>query len=270
MMLAIVLTLLTTTAAKPVAVPAQTQSLEIRTSRPTAALASFVAEAYMKEHPEVTVVVSPCQSCGLKSLILGLCDLALWADDGLEDEIQELADAHHVKLQATGIYLDGIVPVVHATNPVQNLTLKQLRDIFSGKITNWKDVGGNDAPILVKTWPSTTSTFEVFKRHVLGDDAVITPAAKEPEGGPRWHNDFDINGIGYVGMMGVKSLKALAVDGVTATAETVRSGKYIIVRHQAVYQRVPSTPLAAAVVDTFLAADQGQSFVKKAGNVPVR
>ncbi len=270
-MLAAVLTLLTTAAQPVAAAPAQpAKSVEIRSSRSTAALTAFIAEAFMKDHPEVTVVVSPCQACGLKSLILGLCDLTLWADDGLDDEVEQLAAAHHVKLRATDIYLDGIVPVVHPTNPVNNLTLKQLRDIFAGKITNWKEVGGTDAPIAVKTWPSTSSTFEVFKRHVLGDDAVITPNATIPEAGPRWHNDFAPNAISYVGMMQVKNLKALDVDGVKATAATVRSGKYIIVRHQAVYQRVPSTPMAQAIIDTFLAADKGQTFVRKAGNVPVK
>ncbi len=245
------------------------ESLEIRGSGSVLPLAQQVAEAYMTDHPDAIVVVSSGGNRrGLKSLILGTCEMAMSGTE-VPEELQKLAADMKVELMSTEIYEDAVVAVVHPHNAVRDLSMSQLRDVFRGAITNWSELGGKDAPIVVTTHESTSGTFEIFKRAVLGDDAVITPQALVTH-----HDDFEKSiteeAIGYTGFHDAGPLKALTVGGVAANVGTIASGKYPIRRTLRLYERKPETDIGRAVLGYFLAPDKGQAFVRAMGDVPVR
>ena len=174
-------------------------SLEIRGSGSVLPLAQHVAEAYMLDHPDSIVVVSSGGNRrGLESLVLGTCEMAM-AGTQIPDDIEKLAAENKVELVSTDIYQDAVVVVVNPKNPIKDISMKQLRDVFRGAITNWSELGGKEAPIAVVTHDGSSSTFEVFKRAVLRDDAVITPKALVPE-----HEAFEQTitetAIGYAGL----------------------------------------------------------------------
>ncbi len=244
-------------------------SLEIRGSGSVLPLAQRVAEAYMTDHPEAIVVVSSGGNRrGLKSLILGTCEMAMAGTD-VPEELEKLASDMKVDLMSTDIYRDAVVAVVHPHNPIRDLSMSQLRDVFRGAITNWSELGGRDAPIAVTTHEPTSGTFEIFKRAVLGDDAVITPQALVTH-----HDDFEKSitedAIGYTGFHDAGPLKSLTVDGIAANVGTIASGKYPIRRTLRLYERKPETAIGKAVLDYFLAPDKGQAFVRAMGDVPVK
>lgn len=244
------------------------QSLEIRGSGSVLPLAQRVAEAYMADHPDSIVVVSGGgDRHGLKSLILGTCEMAMSGTDVPED-LSKLASDAKVELTATDVYQDAVVVVVHPSNGVRDLSMRQLRDVFRGAITNWREVGGKDAPIVVTTHEPTSSTFDIFKKTVLGDDAVITPTAVLTH-----HEDFQNaiteNAIGYTGLHDTGALAVLSIDGVAANVGTISTHRYPIRRTLRLYQRKPESDIGRAVLDSFLAHDKGQAWVRSMGDVPV-
>jgi phosphate transport system substrate-binding protein len=247
------------------------ESLEIRGSLSVLPLAERVAEAYMADHPgSIVVVSSGGNRRGLKSLILGTCEMAM-AGTEVPEEIQKLAEENKVELTSADIYQDAVVVVVHPDNPIKDISMKQLRDVFRGAITNWSALGGKDAPIDVITHSGDSSSFEVFKRSVLGDDAVITPKAVIPA--PN-HDAFvqsiTPTAIGYAGLHVQGRLKVLTVNGVEPDVATIASARYPIRRTLRLYQRKPESAIGKAVLDYFLSPDKGQAFVRQMGDVPVR
>jgi phosphate transport system substrate-binding protein len=276
-----------------IAVP-QGPHVEIRGTLAMGAVARAVAEQYMKDHPEAVVTVSGGGTYrGLKSVIVGTADVAM-ATDLVPDELLEMAASKHVTLESRPAFSDAVVVVVHPDNPIKKLSMRELRDVFSGKVTRWAELGvqlgtatgrpatvarGRDAgladagappepDIVVLTLASNSSPYETFKKHVLGDDSVITPRAQEVEFGA-FDGAVTEGAIGYTGLRQVGRLKALPIDGVVPSVETVRSGRYPIARQLSLWVRTPATPAVASVLESFL-SDKGQRLAESLGNVPVK
>lgn len=246
-------------------------SLEIRGSGAMGQLARTIAEQFMAEHPGTIVTVQTCgANQGIKALIVGTCQIAMGTNE-IPEELEKLARANNVKLKRTDVYRDAIAVIVNPANPIRSLTLKQIRDIFRGAVTNWQEVGGSDAPIEVLTPHATSAAYEVFKRRVLGDESVITPKAAVIDS-RQVKERLSVTSITYVGLSQAANLglPEMTVDGVSPSTATVQSGKYPIVREMSLYQLAPSTTLGDQVVEYFLAPDKGQKFIAKAGNVPVK
>jgi phosphate transport system substrate-binding protein len=222
----------------------------------------------MTDHPNTIVAVSSGGNRrGIKSLIVGTCDMAMAATD-IPPDLERLALERHVQLIGTEIYHDAVVAVVHPSNPVWDISMHQLREVFRGAITNWKQLGGKDAPIVVVTQDPDSGTFDIFKKAVLGKDAVITPKAiVTPDDEFTEHVTEDA--IAYTSEHDMNELKILSIGGVRANVRTVVSGQYPIRRTLRLYQRKPITPLGKALLDYFLAPDKGQAFVRTLGDVPV-
>jgi len=249
--------------------PVMSESIEIRGSGSVLSLAQRVAEAYMHDQPKAIVVVSSGGNRrGLKSLILGTCEMAMAATE-VPPDLEKLAQDRKIELVSTEIYRDAVVAVVDPRNPIKDLSMKQLRDVFRGATTNWNELGGRDAPIVVTTHEPTSVTFEIFKKVVLGDDAVITPKALVTH-----HDDFEKSitedAIGYTGFHDAGALKRLTLGGVAASVGTIASGHYPIRRTLRLYQRKPETAIGKALLGYFLAPDKGQAFVRLMGDVPVK
>jgi phosphate transport system substrate-binding protein len=226
------------------------------------------AEGYMVDHPEAIVTVSGGSTTrGVKSVLVGTADVALVTGQ-VSEELEKVASDRKIQLARRDVYRDGVLIVVHPQNPIADLPMWRLRDIFRGQVTNWKELGGKDAPIVVVNHEAHTGAFETFKRQVLGDEAVVTPRARTVP-----YKDYakavGENAIGYIGKRGLGSLKVISVDGISATPETLGSGKYPIQRRLSIVYREGAPAPVMKLVDYLLAADKGQAIVRSMGNVPV-
>ena len=234
-------------------------------------IAQLCAEKFMDQHPDVNISVRGGGSgVGIAALIDGTCDIAM-ASRPMKTKELKSARGKGINPLATVIAKDGIAIIVHPSNPLAEITLAQLKDIYTGKISNWKDVGGKPGKIVVISRDVASGTFEVFKKIVLkgaktradalmlaSNKAVATTVEKTP------------GAIGYVGLGYISSkVKALAVDGVEPTKETVVSGKYKLARPLYLYTDGKPTGLAKEFID-FVLSPEGQEIVDKIGFVPVK
>jgi phosphate transport system substrate-binding protein len=167
---------------------------------------------------------------------------------------------------------DGIVPIVHPTNPVKNLTIAQLKDIYTGKVTDWKDVGGKKGAIVVVSRDATSGTHEAWSELVLNHEPVVGAASSQIssqavlEKVATTPDAIGYDGIDYV--EGASRVKSVSVEGVKASAATVSDKSYKIARPIYMFTRGnPSAPVVE-FVDLML-GPEGQAFVKEAKLVPV-
>jgi len=250
---------------------AERKTLVLTGSTTVLPIAQLCAEKFMDQHPDVNISVRGGGSgVGIAALIDGTCDIAM-ASRPMKTKELKSARGKGINPLATVIAKDGIAIIVHPSNPLSEITLAQLKDIYTGKISNWKDVGGKPGKIVVISRDVASGTFEVFKKIVLkgaktradalmlaSNKAVATTVEKTP------------GAIGYVGLGYISSkVKALAVDGVEPTKETVVSGKYKLARPLYLYTDGKPTGLAKEFID-FVLSPGGQEIVDKIGFVPVK
>jgi phosphate transport system substrate-binding protein len=169
------------------------------------------------------------------------------------------------------VALDGIAMVVHKSNPVGALTLEQIRDIYLGKIKNWKEVGGADMDIIVITRDTNSGTFETFEKLVMNKQKITDGAEVVGSNGQsRSRVQSTPGAIGYVGLGFVEGVKDITVNGVEANAKTIQSGDYPIARPLFMYTNgypKMGSPLYRFVT-TYL-TEEGQEMVEEIGFVPV-
>ena len=184
-----------------------------------------LSEAFMEANSKVTVTYNPTGSgTGIQAVQEGRCDIGL-SSRALKDE--EKASG----LQETVLAYDGIAMIVNPANPVEDLTLEQIADIYTGKITNWSELGGSDSEIVLigrEAGSGTRSGFEEivevkdlcqYRQELSSTGDVIATVAQNP------------GTIGYASLASVKeTVKAVKVGGVTPSEETVKDGTYAIQR----------------------------------------
>jgi phosphate transport system substrate-binding protein len=229
------------------------------------------AEIYMSKHPEVSIQVTGGGSgVGIAALINGTTDIANASRPMKQAELEKLKSRYNTLGVEIPCAKDGITIFLHESNPVQELTLKQLSDIYSGRVTNWKDVGGKDAAIKLYGRENSSGTYVFFKDEVVKTDyaascqtlpgtAAVVNAVKK-----------DVNGIGYGGAAyaeGVKHCKVkkdASSTGYLPTNETVASNQYPISRYLYMYLRSRPTGDTKAYVDWIL-SPEGQNVVTEVG-----
>ena len=165
--------------------------------------------------------------------------------------------------------IDGVAVAVNPKNGVSGLTKAQLKDLFAGKITNWKEVGGNNAPISLYVREDGSGTRETFEERAL-DKGKSTPSANvvNSNGAMKTAIANDPNALGYVGIGHLdKSIKGLAVEGATPTQENAASGTYPVTR--LLYMNTKGEPqgLTKAFVD-YIYSESGKKHVSGAGYIP--
>jgi phosphate transport system substrate-binding protein len=245
-------------------------SIVIKGSTTVLPIAQGTLEAFMKKHPEVQISLSGGGSGeGIKALIDKTTDIATSSREIKKEEV-ELAKTKNINPVANVVANDAIVPVVHPKNKVKNLSIDQLSQIYQGKITNWKEVGGEDLKIVVISRDSSSGTFESWDHFVMkkakvapqaqmlaSNGAIVTAIAK---------NRYAIGylGIGYVN----KSLKPLQVNGVTASIATALSKEYPMSRELYMYTDGDATGNVAKYI-AFVKSAEGQKIVVKEGFVPL-
>ncbi len=235
-------------------------------------IAKAFASYYMSKHPEVNVTVSESGSgYGAKSLVNNACDIADMSRFMKDSEFKD-ALANGVMPVATVVALDGLAVVVHPSNPVKDLTLEQVRDIYSGKTTNWRQLGGPNLPIVKIGRETSSGTYEIFQEKVMRGTKVAGDAETVgSNGAQRQSVQSTPAAIGYLGLGYVdETVKAVTVEGVEATPKTVVSGKYPIARPLFMFTNgypEMGTPLYQFV--TIYASRDGQAIIKKIGYIPL-
>jgi len=238
------------------------EDLRIDGSTTVLPIAQRAVEVFMKKYPDMKVFVTGSGSgTGIKALMDGTTNVATSSREAKEDEIAG-GKAKGVILEAHKIAFDGIVPVVHPSNKLADITLEQLRDIYNGKIKTWKELGGADRPIAVVSRDTSSGTYEVWEEKVLKKDPVRADALLVASNGQAVQTIAQNRvGIGYVGIgYADKSVKFLKVNGKTATIASVRDISWPIARPLFMYTNGKPTGAAGKFID-FMFSQEGQKIV---------
>jgi len=231
-------------------------------------LAEKLAEAFSVRHPKVQITVQGGgSSVGVKSAGQGTVDVGAASRAVKDSEKQEFPDVVvHI------IARDGIAIVTHPDVPVDGLTKEQVKGIFAGEITNWKDVGGADRPIIVVAREEGSGTRGAFEEMVMGKKGppIVDTAILQPSNGAvRTTMSTTPDSIGFLSFGYLDaSVKALAIDGVEATAEKAASGEYPVVRPLNLLTKGEPTGLVKAWLD-FIMSDEGQKIAVEEGYIAV-
>jgi phosphate transport system substrate-binding protein len=251
---------------------AQAAKITVDGSTTVGPIAKAFAEYYMSKNPGVNITVSESGSGnGAKSLINGTCDIATMSRF-MKDEEFKAAVEKGVFPMSTVIAVDGLAVIVHPSCPVQGLTTDQIRDIYMGVITNWKDVGGPNVPIVLISRDTNSGTYESFETLVLNKQKISDRAEYVGSSGAiRARVQSTPAAIGYVGLGFVdKTVKALKVNDVYPDNVSVTSGAYPIVRPLFIFTN--GYPKMGSHVYSFLnlyLTQKGQEIIEEIGFVPV-
>ncbi len=231
-------------------------------------LAEKFAEAFMAANPDVEITVQGGgSSVGVKSAADGTANIGMASRDIKDSEKTEFPD-----LNVVVIARDGIAIVASPEIPVENLTIDQIKGIFGGTITNWKEVGGPDAAIIVVSREEGSGTRAAFEEMVLGEDVLITDTAilQPSNGSVRTTVSTTPNSIGYLSFGYLdESVKAISVEGVAPTEENASNGTYPIVRPLNMITKGAPEGAVKAFLDFILSAD-GQAIVSEEGYIAVK
>jgi len=246
------------------------ENVVIKGSTTVLPIAQAALETYMKVHPGVNISLSGGGSGdGIKALIDKSTDIANSSREIKDKEIT-LAKERGVNPVAHTIAIDAIVPIVHPKNKVQGLTIDQLSQIYQGKITNWKEVGGDNLTIIVVSRDSSSGTFESWG-HLVLDNARVTPKAQLQASNGAVVQAVSKNryAIGYIGLGYLNtSVKALTVNGITASAKTALSKEYPVARPLYMYTNGQPAGEVANFLK-FVLSPAGQKLVAGEGFIPL-
>ena len=251
------------------------QSITLKGSDTVLPLAQAEAEEFMLANSEKSVSVTGGGSgVGITALIDGEVDIATASREMKPDEI-DAAKAKGINPVEHTIAYDGISVIVNPQNSVYNLTFSQLRGIYNGTISNWKEVGGQDRPIVVISRDSSSGTYEYFKEAVLQGDEYRADALTQPAtGGIVGEVAQNPNAIGYIGVAYLdNTVKALNLDAgngsIAPTSENIISGAYPLSRPLYFYTNGEPSGLTKEFID-FVLSETGQTIVSDVGYFPVQ
>jgi len=251
---------------------APTDKIVVDGSTTVGPIAKAFAEYFMQQHPGVNVTVSESGSGnGAKGLINGVIDVAAMSRFMKANEYQA-AVAKGILPVAHVVALDGLAVIVHPGNPVQGLSLEQVRRIYLGQITNWSEVGGPNAAIVVVSRDTNSGTYETFAHIVMQEQRMAASTEHVgSNGAARARVQSTPGAVAYVGIGFLdRTVKAVPVDGVLPDKKTIVSGRYPIARPLFLFTNEypkPGSPLYAFT--TLHLTKRGQEIVESIGFVPV-
>lgn len=232
-------------------------------------IAQAGAEAFMEKYDINVSVRGGGSGVGIAALINKTVNIANASRPMKAKEISQ-AKANGVNPKGYAIANDGITIVVNTKNTVKNISLNSLKSIYTGKITNWKQVGGPNLPIVVISRDVASGTFEVFNEKVLGGARVVDSAMMLASNNAVSSTVADTPGaIGYIGLGYVTDKsKIVSVDNVMPGEQTVKNGQYKLSRKLYMYTNGPAKGNAAAFLN-FLLSGEGQKIVREQGYITV-
>ncbi len=252
------------------------QSIIVKGSDTVLPLSQAEAEEFMLKNSEQSItVIGGGSGVGIAALIDGEVEIAMASRSMKDSEIEE-AKQNGINPLETVIGWDGIAVVVNPENPVSQLTFTQLKAIYDGNVSNWKDVGGEDRQITVISRDSSSGTYEYFKEEILVESEYRQDALVQPATGAIVQEIAQNKGaIGYIGYAYLDtSTKALALDGgegvfVPATEEKILNGEYPLARQLYYYTNGEPQGLAKEFID-YVMSEEGQAIVSDVGYFPAK
>lgn len=230
-----------------------------------------LAEAFMRIHPGVAVIAEGRgTSNGIAAMIDGDAAIAAASRPLTSGEVQRLFDRHGTLGVRHLIAQDTLSVWVHPDNPVDDLTLGQLRGVFRGLVTNWAEVGGAESEITVVIRPPASGTFRFFRDRILGGISYVPDAATAA-------TTMDVidrvaadpSAIGYGGAAYIsKGVRACALEGVPPSGDDVCQGRYPLTRHLVFYTVAPPEGLSRVFID-WCQGPAGQAVVADTGYLPL-
>ena len=219
-----------------------------------------LAEAYQKNNDVKIEIQQVGSSAGIKNTVDGTSNLGMSSRDLKDEEAQSLDE--------TQIAIDGIAVVTNTANKVKDLTTAQVKDIFTGKITNWKEVGGEDAPIVVISREEGSGTRDGFQDILGFESEELTKDATicDGSGNVKSTVEGNENAIAYIsfGYLG-DTLNDLKIDGVEANDDNVVAGKYPISRPFLVVNKKGAISDEAKAFVDFIMSEDGQNIIAEEG-----
>lgn len=224
----------------------------------------YLKEAYTEKNSDVKVTYNPTgSSAGIQAVESGSCDIGLSSRDLKDDEKENL--------EGTVIAIDGIAIIVNPENPVTDLTIEQIAKLYKGEITNWNEVGGNDAPVVLIGREPSSGTRDGFESITDTEDECQYAQELTSTGDVVQTVASNPNAIGYASLASVKdTVKAVDVEGVAPSTKTIQDGSYKIQRNF-VFVTKKDTELTGAAKDffEFVTSGDADSLIEEAGAVPV-
>jgi phosphate transport system substrate-binding protein len=255
------------------AAAADTANLVVKGSTTILPIAQRMAEAFEQYCQEdVKVWVSGGGSAeGILALVMGEADIATSSSFITEHELM-LAQQRNVYPVPFRIANDCILPVVHISNPIRNISSDDLRDIYRGRITNWKQLGGPDRAIDAISRDMASGTYEVWHDIIMEREPIVTEQ-------PLKHTSADVvravstnpGAIGYISLGYLNAyIKPLKVNGVMGSRKTVLDGTYLINRPLFMFTSNWPEGRSLEFINFVLDSDKGQNVVKQGGLIPLR
>ncbi|GAB1402657.1 phosphate ABC transporter substrate-binding protein [Elusimicrobiota bacterium] len=258
-------------------------AMQIKGSDTIVNLVQVWAEEYVRANQSCNVGVTGGGSgTGFAALLNHTCDIAMASREAEDREI-ELAKEKNIEYKEFIVGLDGLAVLVHKDNPVNHLTMSQLRDIFMARVTNWKELGGEDRKIVILSRESNSGTHMFFKEHVLRHNDKKSKDEFSPSSllMPSSQAIFDEiyqnpNALGYVGMGFINDkVKALSISNwgsnvfIYPSLENVKSGMYPISRPLYLYTDGEPKNMVKDFIE-FTLSQRGQQIVAETDFVPIR
>lgn len=252
---------------KATANKSESSKITISGSTSVGPVMEVVAEEFEKKNEGVSLEIQQVgSSAGIKNTIDGTSEIGMASRD-LKDEEKQSG------LNPTEIAIDGIALITNKNNQVKNLTVEQTKDIYTGKITNWKDVGGKDAPIVVVSREEGSGTRDGFQEIVGFESGYLIKQAQISDGSGNIKTTVEgnENAIGYISFGYVdEAINALSVDGVEPTAENVKSDKYPIARPFLLVNKEDALSEQGKSLIDFILSSEGQQIMEKKGFISVK
>jgi phosphate transport system substrate-binding protein len=252
-------------------------AIQVKGSDTMVNLMSNMAEAYMQAHPDVSIAVTGGGSgTGIAALINGTTDICSASRMMKKEEIDQ-AQSRNVTPVEMKIALDGISLMINKKNPVSELTLDQLKNIYTGVYTRWSDVGGPDRPIVLLSRESNSGTYVFFQEHVLqkkdySPKAHLMPstaAVTQSVSQDQWSIGY--GGVAYAEHGDVKTIRVRTTPdapAVAPTEATVHDGSYPISRPLFLYTNGDPTGVVKAFIE-FCLSPEGQKIVEDTGYITI-
>lgn len=252
-------------------------SITIKGSDTMVILAQRWAEEYIKNNPGVSIQVTGGGSgTGISALINGTTDICNASRPMKTSERNELKKRYSSTGVEVKVAKDGIALYVNKENPVTELSMEQIKGIYTGMITNWKDLGGKDASIIVYGRDNSSGTYVYFRDVILkGQDFTGTMQSMPGTAAVVNAVEKDVNGIGFGGAAygkGIKYVKVRKDDGSPGydpTLKNIQEGRYPIIRYLYMYLRSKPDGELKKFIDWIL-SEQGQAVVSDVGYFPIR
>jgi len=248
------------------------RTLQIEGSTTVGPIADEFVEAFKRVHPQVSITVKKTGSGdGAAALVDGRCQIATMSRFMKPEEFRK-AVAKSVTPVAHAVAMDGVCVIVHPSNPVKALRIEQVKDLYTGKVTNWNQLGGADMPVVVISRDTSSGTYETFSHFVMGKSRMFEKV-EYVNSNPQAYSRVTttLGAVGYVGLGFVdEKVKALEINGVAPSRKTIQSGRYPLSRPLFLFTNgYPELGSTVHEFCTFHLTEKGQEIVEAKGFVPV-